>query len=923
MKVPITSTLVVMLVVLCTAVAEATPVKVAIIPFSAPLKNTALQQAAGELPDLLMVTLSSQEHFEVVERTKVNAIWSELHLAEDGYVSADTAEKLGHILSCDWLVGGSLVQIGARTEVWIKVIDVRSGVVLDLKTFPYDPKNVSATVSSIPQYLAGIDSQSQPRQFIALGRFADQSLSSSRSDWSQRLPALIEKHFLAAGYGVVEREAIAPIFSEFQFESSGMTGDYTNRVMLKPAFWLVDGGYKWVYDTQEKLSVALRVQKVGCAPQIFRFDKPVADVEQAVVDSIQSALTNAPQTTPDQTRAAESRTDTDIAMKYAAGYDEFGHGDNDTIREDTLNKFRQAILLDPHAMQPKYMLGLGLFESADPEETRQGKEILDEVAASDDPKYSTMAKNLLDDFATGRLTKRSIGMGLVTIDHHGQPLSWPTIPTTNFIDPVVQALNVYTNIEPRAKSVAQIASPRPSGYFENVSAVQYDHGDVFVATKPPPLRRGRIQLFKYDQPTESTVEIKLPDTINCPINAIETDKNCLWLATEGNGLIQLSKTSRAERVFSEKDGFPTASVEALQWDKGRLMVGFNNHDAGYVDPGTGKFTGAMSDVNIFKSRPDSGQDGPLPPLSGTNANFMAALAPFRCIVYCPPHGSHWTGFNLTNDFDANLASSCLVDPARPNIVWIGGTHGKVIVVDLRTQQVIAECHLNSPDDVQWIFDDGDNLVILAGGMFGGSYDVYSLNKSVLDGQPVVLGPDPLDGDWPINFLRLNFSKFATVQFKKGPNGEAVLQRLAAQDTMFHYKDEAMFFGIKFTVPQWCDGDFQWMYALAKTAENQSFASQNGAYGIMTEDDALGDGRFDPDLFDDVNNYPRLHEIMPYSHTLHIQTINRDRLEPGKTYALWFYVEENDYPDSLFAMTIKSKRGLDEFGTLPLIPRQAP
>src|SRR5580704_12382211 len=135
MKVIRTITLMVVWIALNAAVAGATPVRVAVIPFSAPLRNEALQKAAAELPDILTVTLSGQNRFEVVERTKVNVIWSELHLAEDGYVSAATAEQLGHVLSCDWLVGGSFVQIGTNTQVWIKVIDIQSGVILDLKTF--------------------------------------------------------------------------------------------------------------------------------------------------------------------------------------------------------------------------------------------------------------------------------------------------------------------------------------------------------------------------------------------------------------------------------------------------------------------------------------------------------------------------------------------------------------------------------------------------------------------------------------------------------------------------------------------------------------------------------------------------------------------------------------------------------------------
>jgi hypothetical protein len=41
------------------------------------------------------------------------------------------------------------------------------------------------------------------------------------------------------------------------------------------------------------------------------------------------------------------------------------------------------------------------------------------------------------------------------------------------------------------------------------------------------------------------------------------------------------------------------------------------------------------------------------------------------------------------------------------------------------------------------------------------------------------------------------------------------------------------------------------------------------------------------------------------------------LKPGQTYAIWFSFKEKDMPDIAFAMTIKSNRGTNEFGALPL------
>jgi hypothetical protein len=478
-------------------------------------------------------------------------------------------------------------------------------------------------------------------------------------------------------------------------------------------------------------------------------------------------------------------------------------------------------------------------------------------------------------------------------------------------------MNEYTNIVPRAKSVVQVRSPVPSGFFKDITAVKFDHGHLFIACKASLSNRRRIQLFKFDRATESTVEINLPNTLDQPINAIETDENSLWLGTDGNGLIHISKTGELERIFSEPDGFPSASVFSLQWDNGRLLVGFNQHDAGYIDPDTGKFTGVMSDVSIFKPVSGVGPFDPLSPPPGTNANFITTLVSLRCIAFCPPRGAQWTSINLCSNFDLNLAYSCTVDQTQPKIVWIGGNHGIVTVVDLQSRQVVAECHLATPAEVPWIFDNGDEMLFLAMGQFSGTYDLFCLNKSALGGKPI---NETYDAG-PIDFLRSDFSKFVTVRFKKDADGNAELQRLPVQENMFTSSDQDIFFGIKFTLPQWCDGDFQWMYAVAKTRQNRAFSSRD-TEGFIAEDG--GDNiSFDPELVDDVDNYPRLHEILPYSHSLQIQTIRRERLEPGKSYAIWFETQKGDFPDILFAMTINSKRGLNECGTLPLAGRHAP
>ena len=56
---------------------------------------------------------------------------------------------------------------------------------------------------------------------------------------------------------------------------------------------------------------------------------------------------------------------------------------------------------------------------------------------------------------------------------------------------------------------------------------------------------------------------------------------------------------------------------------------------------------------------------------------------------------------------------------------------------------------------------------------------------------------------------------------------------------------------------------------------------------------------------------------PYTNGMFEQTLDQERLQPGRTYAIWFSFANDDMVDIAFTMTIGSQRGHREFGTLPL------
>ena len=509
-----------------TVMAQTKPARLAIGPFFAPADNPTLVTAANAMPDLLTASLSQDPRFQLVERQQVNAIWSEMHLTEAGLTSADTVMKLGKMLSCDLLISGTFAQTPDGPLIWIKVINPQTSLLQDLQSFPAAGTNADATTAAISQFIIQAGSRSTPREFIAVGKFEDQTTAPGKEDWAPKIVAMVEKHFMAMGYGVAERDAVNPIFSEYQFQAEGMTGNDPNRVKLAPAFWMIDGGCKWIQTTGDKLSVVIRFRRAGTPEQLFSFSKPGDAVEEALVETIQSALTNAGSITAIEARQFEEKT-------VSAHADELFHGRGETVPihydtnvtyvtvtapdgsqqklaqdplaramqeqhvDESIKTLEQAILLNPKDMKSKWFLGLAWFHVPDGGESKRGEDLLEEVAASGDPVYATKAKNWLSDIRSGKI--EIVREPVPHMVFHGQPASFPPPP------PAPPAIPATPTDESKISGEAVVLSAQTLAIFADDKSGLFEpdqvlvQGQTFMSITAPGVRQqlelNRQQVF--------------------------------------------------------------------------------------------------------------------------------------------------------------------------------------------------------------------------------------------------------------------------------------------------------------------------------------------------------------------------------------------------------------------------------------------
>lgn len=104
--------------------------RIAVLPFT-DVTNDARQDSYGEaIAGMLMTELINGRVFQVVERSQIEKIMTEMSFQLSGAVDANTAKQIGELLGVDILVFGNISKFGQLVETDIRLIDTQSGEAL-------------------------------------------------------------------------------------------------------------------------------------------------------------------------------------------------------------------------------------------------------------------------------------------------------------------------------------------------------------------------------------------------------------------------------------------------------------------------------------------------------------------------------------------------------------------------------------------------------------------------------------------------------------------------------------------------------------------------------------------------------------------------------------------------------------------------
>ncbi|HTD85494.1 MAG TPA: CsgG/HfaB family protein, partial [Candidatus Binatia bacterium] len=241
------------------------PVRVALIGFQ------------PEVADLSVAELSKDSELLLVERAELERILGELALSSSQNLKPADALRLGKMLGADWLLLGQILSLQGTNHLLARIADARTGIIRDLAMFPATPSNYLASAKAVADFLRSsrraVTNLSE-RQFVALGAFTDLSVSKRYRDFGDQFRAWLTERFRTSSVAVVERSATEMLLTELRMSQAGFSEPRTNYTEAMPAVLIADGIYQSFQDTNSKLNIVLRLQRMGERARTIAFNEP-------------------------------------------------------------------------------------------------------------------------------------------------------------------------------------------------------------------------------------------------------------------------------------------------------------------------------------------------------------------------------------------------------------------------------------------------------------------------------------------------------------------------------------------------------------------------------------------------------------------------------------------------------------------------
>lgn len=162
----------IMLLLFCVLTLSASAqITVAISDFQNQTDKFYLDSWEEKIPDFLKSELSRSPEITLVERRNIKAILDEQALTMAGLVDTAKAQQVGKLAGAEYIITGTINEVGSRVRIDAKVINVSSGKVLSEKVDAPDQQYLSEMVELLGNNLRyQLLGSGKYREKISLGK---------------------------------------------------------------------------------------------------------------------------------------------------------------------------------------------------------------------------------------------------------------------------------------------------------------------------------------------------------------------------------------------------------------------------------------------------------------------------------------------------------------------------------------------------------------------------------------------------------------------------------------------------------------------------------------------------------------------------------------------------------------------------------
>ncbi len=355
------------------------PLRLATATFVVGVSGGKANPVAESLSDLIAAQLSHDPSFILIERQKIDTVLDEIARSLSQQSEQKAVIKAGHFIGADWFLLGAIPT--ERTNIVVfKVIDIHSGIVRDLTSVQLGTAKVTeAAADDIVRFVRNATNNVVFSNcvFVGIGGFADLSINDRYPNFSKDIRRELEHASQGKRIRLVERGMIHPLLRELQFNTAGLTDQPTIRSSVQPAMYLIDGIFQSYQDEQAKISLGLRIQKIGSPEQLFTFTEPMG---KGLVDQVVATIDEVLAKDKSRRRRVSNREEAAIQFERGKVRSDLGRGfiadwgigglkysrDPEKRRrniEEAIEAFEAAVFLVPNHDEAKLYLGICLGAS--------------------------------------------------------------------------------------------------------------------------------------------------------------------------------------------------------------------------------------------------------------------------------------------------------------------------------------------------------------------------------------------------------------------------------------------------------------------------------------------------------------------------------------------------------------------------------